>query len=391
MAQFVADNSTMLAAWGGFKPCEIMNDCVFGKHTIYSLVIKCSPMTNAPDPSQDYCHCDIGLGGAECATITTTAVYKLWLQLFGFLLALAVGVFGGLELYRRRKSTKGLNPVLVSVYIAVLACTAVVLWNVFGAVFILTTGSGWDITIPRALYLTTIVPGAIVVTLSSVLVISLAWRKVVTDWHTYRSDVDTEAVARREARVRQVVIGSIAILFVACVGFGITGRLAYGTVVVMAAYIISLVFFLRSGRKFAAQIDDSVNSSSANGAQTRMLKCLNSAKDANRNAAIGVAVVLVSMTFLAIAHGKIGYPSQPDEFEVSALAHTFIQVGCLMTSMVSISYARDARLTASSAATKASTEKNTFTSMNSFTNTTGAVEYSMPALDLVPKESFDRL
>ena len=161
---FVSSDSIMVQAWGGFKPCESISQCV-SNTTTFSAIAACSAMTDAPDPLQTYCHCDLGLGGVSCSEMTGAASYKLIFQgiaAFISLLALGVGVW---EIIARSNTKKKRNSIMVSLRFAVVGIMFVLLWNVMGASFILSAGAGADFTVSRWIYINMIVPGALVLSL----------------------------------------------------------------------------------------------------------------------------------------------------------------------------------------------------------------------------------
>jgi hypothetical protein len=113
MSFLAANSSVLIAPWGGFKVCAGNRDCIADGGSLYSLVLTCSVMEDSPFPGQKVCHCDLGLGGAECTEITPQAVYKLVFLLIGLLISVIVTCYGLVELCHRGIPTTS-TPILQS-------------------------------------------------------------------------------------------------------------------------------------------------------------------------------------------------------------------------------------------------------------------------------------
>jgi Na+/H+ antiporter NhaD/arsenite permease-like protein len=92
--------------------------------------------------------------------------------------------------------------------------------------------------------------------LSAVLIISLAWRKVVLESKMYNQSVDPVALKIREERIRKLVLTSCVVLFALCFILISLGKRFHGSFVLLFAYIVSgVVLVFKSGRKFVAEIN----------------------------------------------------------------------------------------------------------------------------------------
>jgi hypothetical protein len=204
----------------------------------------------------------------------------------------------------------------------------------------------------------------LVLSLSCVLVISLAWRKVVVDCQLYHAGVDRTQRLRREKVIRQATICFCVLLYVGSAI--IIVKLLYFSILAAIACLICAAIFARSMQQFGKEFSTSSarNATMASTRSTSLRIVHQVAKLANQQATIGVCFVFVMLMFLGYCSAMLGAPSQPMQNETANFAFFGAQLGMVLMNMSCVLYARNLRLMNSE--TKLLAKSKNFSDLRSF-------------------------
>jgi hypothetical protein len=194
--------------------------------------------------------CGFSLMGVDCAEISGAARIQVALYVVALLSSAVIVPTCIYELAMRLRAMQ-LNPVVLSLVLALMACTMNITWNGLGIWFITTAPSKPGFTeLHMMFFFAIVIPATLSLTFAAVMVISLAWRKVVLDSDFSKTDRSEE----REKWVRRAVIFSIVLFFgLFSVTVNMVGMVA-GSIVHLTANLLGGIFFFHSGRKFQASV-----------------------------------------------------------------------------------------------------------------------------------------
>jgi hypothetical protein len=257
----IMNESTLLYPWGGFRACELVTDCLDLNSTLPRIGVLCVKINGSPLPGLN-CICDYGMGGHRCDQITMLTQSKLVVYLIAGGLALNCTLFCFAELWQRGKPAK-VTPIIISLYFGVAACMLNAVWCALSTFYIMVPTNP-SAPFLRDLISLAIVPASTSCPLASVLVISLAWQKVLIQSQMKKKKKKGLAGAMPDASKVQhnLVVGSISFLFI---GGGILIALGQRTIIsliVCLLYGVSAGFLISKGKQFASVMGTSTAAAS---------------------------------------------------------------------------------------------------------------------------------
>jgi hypothetical protein len=345
----------------------------------------CVKVNGSPLPGLT-CLCEYGLGGLRCDQMTSQAQSKLFVYLVAGGLAINCTLFCFAELWQRGKPAK-VTPIIISLYFGVAACILNTMWCAVGTLNVFDPNHP-SVPFLREVLNLVLVPTSTTCPLASVLVISLAWQKVLIQSQMKKKKKKGLAGAMPDAsRIQHnLVVGAVSFLFF---GGGILIALGLRTVLSSIAsllYGISGFFLISKGKQFAtvmgtstavsaaspassakpsfrgSKVAPSDSSTDGTGALSSMKYALTSlckpkvssrtlsklervclaAQAATREASFGMLLVFFCTLVYAMVGSKVGYALGDVEYLSVILGG--MQVGNLLTALAAVKYAKKARL-----------------------------------------------
>jgi hypothetical protein len=345
MAEFVNDTSGLLDPWGGYEPCAIVADYVLPGKAFRDMMIRCSVLTTGPLRGQTYCHCDFGLVGPGCAEITSGSVYRIVIFIIAATFAALAIPNGVYEIYRQSKPLK-VNPVYVSLWLALTGGVFIVLWGVLGVYCILGAASGADLSAAREFFLNGAIPGGVVFPFAAAMIVSLAWRKVVVSSGLHIDD-NKRVINKRENRYHNLVVILCIAMFVLIAFLSVAVSVSAALLLLVLVNLIGGFFFYRSGKAFQhnmATMFEIDKTKGKKGKMTPVEQSLRAASKANKLVIIGMYLVVFGSVLSILAGNLIGVPSVVGQFQISSIPIALIAIGVGTSEAAIVLYSRQVRM-----------------------------------------------
>jgi hypothetical protein len=369
--------STLLRPWGGFRACEFLSDCFVNNSTGPDFPMLCVHIKERPSDGT-FCLCDLGLGGHECDELTLVAHQKLLLFVAVGVLAAITTSFCVVELHRLRARPK-LSPLVISLYLGVVGCFLGTTWCVVGLITMLDPENP-NVPFLREFQFLFVIPAAVSLPLASVLVISLAWQKVLVQAQVHKRN-NKGIIPITANTQRNLVIFANVLMFGGSGSFIVIGKRAAASLLVCFLYGVSAVFVISNGRKLGRVMRASTRGAQSSPRRSSKLSSLSSgdtsaaietrrslsvgpvpatnapakkakpsklervclaARIASRDAAAGMILMFFSTLGFALASTRVGYTSSPNGVEWMAIILTGIQLGSTLTALAAVNYAKKA-------------------------------------------------
>jgi hypothetical protein len=345
MAEFVNDTSGVLYPWGGYQPCATVEACMLPGKGRYDVMFRCSTLATGPMPRQTYCHCDFGLVGPGCGEYTSASTYRIVILIAAATIAALAIPNGVHEIYCRSRPLK-VNPVYVSLWLALTGGVFIVFWGIFGVYVILGTSSGVDVSGPRFFVANAAIPGGLVFPFAAAMVVSLAWRKVVIA-SDLRSSDNKQAIEKREKHYRNMVVTFCIVMFVVLGSVMAVVGVSQALLLLVLFNFAGGIFFYRSGKAFKRNMTSTFGIGTNISDKAKMTpeeQCLRAANRANHLVIVGMFLVVFGSVLTILLEKVIGVPTAVGEIEIGAFPTGLIAIGVGTSEAAMVLYSRQVRM-----------------------------------------------